>query len=92
MLLLVLTLHKCNGIFISYPLHECNEEVTVTVKKSRLQRLRTSKKFTMGALSRASGISAATISRIESGTQTPGSNVLLKLSAALGVTPNDIIG
>jgi transcriptional regulator with XRE-family HTH domain len=66
--------------------------VNVTVIKSRLQRLRTSKNLSMGALSRASGISAATISRIESGSQTPGSNVILKLSSALGVTPNDIIG
>jgi transcriptional regulator with XRE-family HTH domain len=58
---------------------------------ARLRAVRVSRDLTLAALSASTGISASTISRLESGNRRPNLELLLPLSAALEVTIDELV-
>ncbi|MFJ8815509.1 helix-turn-helix domain-containing protein [Amycolatopsis thermoflava] len=57
----------------------------------RLRRARERKNVSLTALSRATGISTSTLSRLESGQRKPSLELLLPVTAALGVPLDEIV-
>lgn len=57
----------------------------------RLRRARARKGVTLAELARATGISTSTLSRLESGQRKPSLELLLPITAALGVRLDDIV-
>ncbi|XVV05043.1 helix-turn-helix domain-containing protein [Actinosynnema sp. CA-248983] len=57
----------------------------------RLRRARTRKGVTLARLGRATGISTSTLSRLESGQRKPSLELLLPITAALGLRLDDIV-
>ncbi|RFA20058.1 helix-turn-helix domain-containing protein [Subtercola boreus] len=58
----------------------------------RLRALRTRRRVTLAALSVATGISASTLSRLESGSRRPNLELLLPLARAHGVPLDELVG
>lgn len=57
-----------------------------------LKRIRQQRGFTLRAIAEAIGSSIGYIHELEIGSKTPSLAMLQKLAAALGVTPNDLLG
>lgn len=57
----------------------------------RLREVRERKLMTQAELAEKTGISEATLSRIENGLQRPRISTVRKIAAALGVEPGDLI-
>lgn len=57
----------------------------------RLRRLRDKKNLSLADLSRATGISKSTLSRLESGQRKPSLELLLPITAALAVPLDDVV-
>lgn len=57
----------------------------------RLRALRREREITLSALSRATGISVSTLSRLESGSRRPTLELLLPLARAHGVTLDELV-
>lgn len=57
----------------------------------RLRAARTARGWTLDRLARASGVSASTISRLESGKRQAGLELLLPLTRELGITVDDLL-
>jgi len=58
----------------------------------RLRAMRRAQQITLAELSRATGISVSTLSRLESGDRRPTLELLLPLAKAYGVTLDDLVG
>src|SRR5205823_7348466 len=58
----------------------------------RLRALRQRRDITLAALSRLTGISVSTLSRLESGDRRPNLELLLPLAKAHGVTLDELVG
>lgn len=59
---------------------------------TRLKRFMQEKNMTQRKLAKATGLTDVTISRYTNGTRLPGADELLKLSNALSVSADDLIG
>ena len=59
---------------------------------TRLKRFMQEKNMTQRKLAKATGLTDVTISRYTNGTRLPGADELLKLSNALSVSVDDLIG
>src|SRR5258708_31668727 len=64
----------------------------LTAVGPRLRALRQQHDTTLAALSRATGISVSTLSRLESGQRRPNLELLLPLARAYGVPLDDLVG
>lgn len=58
--------------------------------ENAVERYRKRQGWTQSDLARMSGVPVSTINEIERGKRTPGVDIALKLSAALGVVVNDL--
>ncbi|ADB30220.1 transcriptional regulator, XRE family [Kribbella flavida DSM 17836] len=64
---------------------------TISQIAPRLRRMREKKSVTLAELSRTTGISTSTLSRLESGQRKPSLELLLPIAAALAVPLDDIV-
>ncbi len=65
---------------------------TLTAVGPRLRALRRQREVTLADLSRSTGISVSTLSRLESGDRRPNLELLLPLARAHGVTLDELVG
>jgi transcriptional regulator with XRE-family HTH domain len=65
---------------------------TIAAVGPRLKALRVKRDVTLAALAQATGISASTLSRLESGQRKATLELLLSLSTFYGVTVDDLVG
>ncbi len=61
------------------------------VPAANVRRLRGEKPWTQEELAKRAGLDRTEVQKIETGNRNPGVEVLLKLSGALGVTPNELL-
>ncbi|MEU6732811.1 XRE family transcriptional regulator [Streptomyces physcomitrii] len=74
------------------PTEDSDLDRTLTAVGPRLRALRRQREVTLADLSRSTGISVSTLSRLESGDRRPNLELLLPLARAHGVTLDELVG